>query len=205
MVTTNHRVKLTLACGGGEVTPKLIENRRTRRGALAGVARAHTGSFLILVVAGVSGNKIHHGLANLGTLHAYFGENLVCHAFGGAHHAQQDMFGADITVVKLNGLAHGKFEDLLGARGEGNVTAWRLGAGAHNALHLFAHGIQGNPEGLKSTGTDALALVNQPEQQMLGADVIVVEHACFFLGKHHNAPSSVGKAFKHCALLGNFA
>jgi len=39
--------------------------------------------------------------------------------------------------------------------------------------------------------------VNQTEQKVFGTDVVVVEHACLFLGKHHNAPSSIGKAFKH--------
>ncbi|GAB2737451.1 hypothetical protein GCM10027038_39950 [Arthrobacter bambusae] len=36
---------------------------------------------------------------------------------------------------------------------------------------------------------------------MLGTDVVVVEHACLFLGKHNNATGTVRKSLKHFATL----
>jgi hypothetical protein len=39
--------------------------------------------------------------------------------------------------------------------------------------------------------------VNQTEQDVLGADVVVVEHLGLFLGQNNDAASSVGKSLKH--------
>jgi hypothetical protein len=39
--------------------------------------------------------------------------------------------------------------------------------------------------------------MNKAEQDVLSADVVVIEHACFFLGQHNNAAGSIGKALKH--------
>ena len=41
------------------------------------------------------------------------------------------------------------------------------------------------PSDLERLGGDALALVDQPEQDVLGADVAVVEQARFLLRQHH--------------------
>jgi hypothetical protein len=39
--------------------------------------------------------------------------------------------------------------------------------------------------------------VDQPEQDVLGADVAVVQQTGFFLGEHHDSPSPVSEAFEH--------
>jgi hypothetical protein len=39
--------------------------------------------------------------------------------------------------------------------------------------------------------------VNQTEQDVLGSDVVVVEHLGFFLGQDDNTTSSVGKSLEH--------
>ena len=160
MVTANHRVKLTLACSGGEVTPELIENRRARRGALAGVARANTGSFFRVTITGVPRDKVHYGLAHGGRFHTKFSQHLVCHTLVRAHHTQQDMFGADVTVVKLNSLAHRKLQHFLRARGKGNMPAGRVCPRANNVLHLFTYAVERNTQRLQGSGRNALPLVN---------------------------------------------
>ena len=55
------------------------------------------------------------------------------------------------------------------------------------------------PRRLERLGGDAFALVDQTEQDVLGADVVVVEQARFFLGQHHDPPGPVGEAFEHDA------
>ncbi|GAB3271147.1 hypothetical protein GCM10027562_39760 [Arthrobacter pigmenti] len=43
--------------------------------------------------------------------------------------------------------------------------------------------------------------MNEAEQDVLGPDVVVVEHAGLFLGQHDNTSGSVSKTFKHCGTL----
>jgi hypothetical protein len=43
--------------------------------------------------------------------------------------------------------------------------------------------------------------VDQTQQNVLSPDVVVVEHARFFLRKHYNPAGSVGKPFKHRSSL----
>ncbi len=40
-------------------------------------------------------------------------------------------------------------------------------------------------------------LVDEAEEDVLGADVAVVEQACFFLCQHDHPTSPIGEAFKH--------
>jgi hypothetical protein len=42
-----------------------------------------------------------------------------------------------------------------------------------------------------------LALVDQPEQQVLGADVVVIEEPSLLLGEHHDPPGAIGEPLKH--------
>src|SRR5271165_4456155 len=46
-------------------------------------------------------------------------------------------------------------------------------------------------------GRRAPPLVQQAYQEVLGADVVVVEHACFLLGEDHDAPRLVGEPLEH--------
>ena len=52
------------------------------------------------------------------------------------------------------------------------------------------------PKALEGAGGDAFPLVDEPEKDVLGADVIVVEEACLFLGEDHDPSCSVGEAFE---------
>ena len=70
-------------------------------------------------------------------------------------------------------------------------------ARADDVLDLLARGAQGDAHGLEGLGGDALPLVDQIEQQVLGADVVVVEHPGLFLGQHDHPAGTVGEAFEH--------
>src|SRR5919198_2327917 len=39
--------------------------------------------------------------------------------------------------------------------------------------------------------------MDQPQQDVLGADVVVVQHPRFFLSEDHDSPGPVGKPFEH--------
>ena len=66
-----------------------------------------------------------------------------------------------------------------------------------NLLDLGAHGLQRDVEAFERLGRDPLALVDEAEQDVLGADVVVVEHPGLFLRQHHNPSSPVGKSLEH--------
>ena len=61
----------------------------------------------------------------------------------------------------------------------------------------LADGLQRDAERLERLGGDAFALVDQAEQDVLGADVVVVEHPGLFLGQDDNPPGAVGEPLEH--------
>ena len=54
-------------------------------------------------------------------------------------------------------------------------------------------------ERLERLGGDALALVDQPEQDVLGADVVVVEEASLLLRQDDDSAGPVGEPFEQGA------
>jgi len=63
-------------------------------------------------------------------------------------------------------------------------------------LHLGPDGLQRDAKGLQGLGGHARTLVNQAQQQVLGADVVVVEEPSLLLGEHHHPPGPVGEPLK---------
>ena len=107
------------------------------------------------------------------------------------------MLGADVVVAELQRLAQRQLQHLLGPRRERDVPARRLLALADDLLDLLPDALQGDPEGLQGLGGHTLALVDEAEQDVLGADVVVVEHPGLFLGQDDNPPRSVGEPLEH--------
>jgi hypothetical protein len=59
-------------------------------------------------------------------------------------------------------------------------------------LDLRTNGVEGDVQLLEGLRGHALALVDQPEQDVLGADVVVVEHPRLFLREDHR-PAWLGR------------
>ena len=192
LVAPDDRVELALARRGGEVAPELVEDRRAGGDALLG--RAAGGDGLLALVAG---EHLHDGLAHGGQVRAQLGQDLGGDALALAQQAEQDVLGTNVVVAELEGLAQGELEDLLGPGGEGDVTA-RGGLALADDLHdLGAHGVQGDVHRLQGLGGDSLSLVDEAEEEVLGADVVVVERPRFVLSQDDDAAGAVGKAFEH--------
>src|SRR5690606_3320633 len=90
-----------------------------------------------------------------------------------------------------------ELKHLLRAGREGNVAGGLLLALADDVLHLLAHGVEGDAETLQRLGGYAFALVNEAGQDVLSADVVVVEHLRLFLGEDDDPTGVVGKSLKH--------
>ena len=56
---------------------------------------------------------------------------------------------------------------------------------------------EADAQALQRPGGDALTLVDQTEQDVLGPDVVVVEEPRLFLSEDHDSPGPVGESFKH--------
>ena len=109
------------------------------------------------------------------------------------------MLRTNVVVAQLQGLTQAQLEDALGARGEGNVALDRLLALADDLDDGGAHGLALDLHGLQGLGGDAFTLGDQAEQQVLRADVVVLETASLVLREHDDPASAVGKAFEHAS------
>ena len=108
-----------------------------------------------------------------------------------ADQAQQQVLGADVVVAQAARLVDGQLDDSLGARGQTDFADDRAIAAADDELDGGAHLGQLDVHVLEDARGDALALADEPEQQVLGADVVVVEPLRFVLSKCQDLPRAV--------------
>ena len=98
-----------------------------------------------------------------------------------AQQAQQNMLGADVSVIQRLGFLRCQGQNLFNPRCVGDVADHLLvGAGADLLLDFHPDGLQVEPHFLEHVDGDALAKFDQAEQQVLGADEIVIEAVSFF-------------------------
>ena len=114
-----------------------------------------------------------------------------------AHEPEQDVLGADVVVAERERLAQRELEHLLGARRERDLPGGDLLAGADDAHDLGAHALHGDVEALQHAGREALLLTQQPEQDVLGADVVVLERPRLFLRENDNLAGPFCESLEH--------
>ena len=144
-----------------------------------------------------AGEQLDDLLADPVEVGAELDQHLGGDALALADQAEQDVLGADVVVAELQRLAQRQLEDLLGARRERDVPARRLLALADDLLDLRAHGLQRDAEALERLGGDALTLVDEAQEDVLGADVVVAEHPGFFLRQDDHPAGSVCEPLEH--------
>ena len=126
------------------------------------------------------------------------GQHLGGGALAGADQAQQDVLGRDAVAAELHGLPHGQLQRLLGPRRERDVPGPRsVGPPADDPLDLLAHHFQADPERLQRLRRRPGVLQGQPEQDVLGTYVVVLEQPGLFLGQDQNPPRPVGEPLEH--------
>jgi hypothetical protein len=148
----------------------------------------------------VTGQHLEDLLADARLVGAELDQHLRGHALALTDQPEQDVLRADVVVAQLLGLAQRQLQDLLGPGRERDVPGRRLLPAADDLLDLGAHRFEGDAEGLQGRGGHALALVDQAEQDVLGADVVVVEEPGLLLGQHNHPPGPVGELLKHPAV-----
>ncbi len=193
----DHRVELVLARGLREVAAELVENGLISL-LLRGLGRPRRGRLLFTLEAG---QQLQHLIAHAVEVGAELDQHLGGDALTLTDQPQQNVLGADVGVVQLQRLAHAQLEHLLGARGERNMPGGRLLPLADDLFDLVADSLQRDAERLQRLGRDALALVDQPEEDMFRPDVVVVQHAGLVLSQHDDPTSSVSKPVEQWTLL----
>ena len=97
-----------------------------------------------------------------------------------AQQAKQNVLCADISMVEGLGFFAGQREHFLHARSIGDVPDHLLvGSGADLFLDFHTNGFEVEPELLEDVDGHALAELNQAEQEMFGADEIMVKTVGF--------------------------
>src|SRR4051794_16239630 len=194
LLAPDDRVELLVARELREVAAELVEHQRA---ALGGLGRGATALGRALLRAGVARQELDDLLADPREVGAELDEHLRGDAFSLTDESEEDVLGSDVVVSELQRLAQRQLEDLLGARGERDVTRRRGAAVTDDLFDLCAHGFERDAERFERLRGDALSFVDQAEEDVLGSDVVVVEQARFFLRQDDHSAGSIGKAFEH--------
>src|SRR5262249_54896795 len=118
-------------------------------------------------------------------------------AFVLAHEAEQDVLGADVVVAERQGFTECQFENLLGARGERNLPRRHLVALADDPRNLRPNLLGGNVERLEHPRCETLLLAQQAEEDVLGADVVVLQRPRLVLREDDDLPGSFSESLEH--------
>jgi len=194
----DHRVERLLAGELGEVPAELVEHVRARRRVAAAPAGGGAGPLALRPRRpAVGGQELDDLLTHPRQVGAQLHQDLRGDALALADQPEKDVLGADVVVAELQRLAQAQLQDLLGPGRERDVAAGRAAALADDLLHLAPHRLEADPHRLQRLGRHPLALVDEAEEDVLGADVVVVEEPRLLLGQNHDAAGPVGEPLKH--------
>ena len=194
-------IELSLAASRGEVAAELIEDERCAPSS-ASCADAGAGGWPPLLLTGGPGSPDSSWMTCWRTRcrsAPSFTSTCAATPSPSRIRPEQDVLGADVVVAELQCLAQRQLENLLGAGSERDVADWGLPPWPMISSTWLAHGFERDAERLERFGRDALALVDQAEQDVLGPDVVVVEHSRLFLGENDHTAGPVGKPLEHLA------
>ena len=200
----DHWVELVLAGHLGQITTEGIQRRRlaltarSSRRAGSDTRIRRTGADRLIRISPTGAEQVQHFLANLIQLESQVHQHLGSHAVLLAQQTQQQVLRTDIVVIQISGLFDRVLDDFLGPRRLRKLAHGdHLGAALDQLLDFQAHLPQINVQVLEHVGADARALLDQPEQDVLGADVFMVEALRFLIGQRHYFACTVSEPFEH--------
>ena len=190
-LAADDRVELALGRLLRQVAAELVEELRALRLLAGGRRRAAAA----LAAAG-AGEHADDLVANLLGVGVEVEQDARCDAFVLAHEAEQDVLGADVVVAERERFAQRELQHLLRARRERDLSGRDLVALADDARDLRAHLFDRDVEGLEHPRRETLFLAEQPEQDVLGADVVVLERPRLVLCEDDDLASPFSEAFE---------
>ena len=176
-ITADDGVELLVARHRRQVDTELVERRRAR------LPRARAGGLLLRLCL----SEDTRGLAAYPfQIHAQALQHTGGDAFAFANETQKHVLRADVGVAQPSRFVDGEFDHFLRARREADLTAALTVAATDDELDRRTDFVQLHSEVGEHLGGDAVAFADQPEQQMLGADVVVVEALSLFLSQRQD-------------------
>ena len=165
LLAADDRVELVRARGLGQVDAQGVDRRGLAR-PLRLLGRAGRAAL---------GQDADDLVADLVQVHAQALEHARGDALALADEAEQQVLRADVVVAQATGLVDRQLDDPFRARGQPDLADDRAVAAADDELDRGADLRELDVHVLEHAGGDALALPHEPEQQVLRADVVVVE------------------------------
>ena len=202
--STDHRIEFTFASQLGEVATEAVQRRSLALAALA--RRTAAAAFLAATSAALTdfgsfesvAEQVENFFANVFELQPEIHQDLSRHALLLAEQPEQDVFRPDVAVIEVSSLFHRVLDDLLRAR-----RLWQFADSHHfgttldQFLDFQTNLSKVNVQVFENVGSDSAAFFDKTEQDVLGADVFVVESLRFLVGQLHDLPSAIGKSFVH--------
>ena len=125
-------------------------------------------------------------------------QDLRGHTFLLTDQPQEQVFGADVVVVEVPRLFHRVLDHLLGAR-----RLWQLAHRDHvrsrlnDLLNLKANLAEIDIKVLQHVGGNAGTFLHQSKQDVLGADVFVIEPLGLLIGQLHYLAGAISESLVH--------
>ena len=113
-----------------------------------------------------------------------------------AHEAEEEVLGADVVVAQAARLINGEFDDLLRPRREADLANDGALSPTNDELNGLANLGQLDVEVLEDLRCNAFALADKTEQQVLRADVVVVEALRLVLGERQHLAGAIREAIE---------
>src|SRR5581483_9866660 len=195
-LAADDRVELALRRLLRQVAAELVEELR----ALRLLARRAARAARALAPAG-AGEHADDLVADLLRVGVEVEEDACGDSFVLAHEPEQDVLGADVVVAEGQRFAQRELEDLLRARRERDLAGRHLVALADDARDLCAHLLDRDVERLEDARGETLLLAQQAEEDVLGADVVVLERPRLVLREYDDLASPFSESLEHSATL----
>ena len=110
------------------------------------------------------------------------------------------MLGAYVVVAQRQRFAQREFQHFLGARREGDLPLRLVLALTHDAGDFTAHLFQVDFEGAQHPCRHPVGFAQESEEEVLRANVVVVEHPSLFLSQDYDLTGSLCEPLKHHCL-----
>ena len=202
VLAPDDRVELALGGQLRQVAPELVEQLRRLLGLAGGTGRRGLTAAAAARARAAPGAGEHADdlVADLLGVGVEVEQDARRDTLVLAHEAEQDVLGADVVVAERERLAQRQLEDLLGTRGERDLARRDLIALADDARHLGTHLLDRDFEGIEYARGETFLFAQQPEQDVLRADVVVLERAGLVLCKDDDLARSLCETLKHKVL-----
>ena len=181
LLAADDRVQLAQAGGLGQVDAELVDRGRLA-GALGLLRRPGRGGLR---------QDADDLVADLVQAHAQRLEHAGGDPLALADQAQEQVLGADVVVAQAAGLVDRQLDDALGARRQADLADDRPVAAADDELDGGPDLGQLDVHVLEHAGGHALALAHEAEEQVLRADVVVVEPLRLVLSERQDLAGAI--------------